>query len=322
MTDVRSKPPRPSPAKAVDRPTDRSGKRDTPKEQPARHTESNARRGGARVNNGNEAAYRDRNAGRNNNREKPTEDGAQPARRGGRGPRGDRQSRTGQTDTRKQVQQGWGAESGEKNWDDERQGEKIAKTEEAEPQTPAEEVEEPDNSKSFADYLAEKAQKETLAAKPERTANEGSKLDKKWAAAKELSKTEEDSYIQGSSEKAKREKQRKEKNFLDVDLRYVEPPRSGPAPRGGRAPRGGDRPARGGERSERGRGGPRGGDRAPRGDRAPPWWCPRCSRWCSPWQRPWPRWPYRRREELPQPRRQLNCLISDGNRAPGPDLLF
>lgn len=42
-------------------------------------------------------AYRDRNAGRNNNREKPTDEAAQPARRGGRGGRGDRQSRTGQT---------------------------------------------------------------------------------------------------------------------------------------------------------------------------------------------------------------------------------
>ncbi|CAI7570324.1 unnamed protein product [Penicillium discolor] len=261
--------PAPPPTKAIDRPVDRSGKRDAPKEQPARHTEANARRGG-RVTAGNEAAYRDRNAGRNNNREKPTDEAAQPARRGGRGGRGDRQSRTGQTDTRKQVQQGWGAENGEKTLDDERQGEKIAKKEENEPQTPveAEEQEEPDNSKSFADYLAEKAQRETLAAKPERTANEGAKLDKKWAAAKELSKQEEASYIQPSQEKAKREKQRKEKNFLDVDLRYVEPPRSGPAPRGrgDRAPRG-DRPARGGERSERGRGGPRGGDRAPRGDR-------------------------------------------------------
>ncbi|CAI7664703.1 unnamed protein product [Penicillium glandicola] len=258
--------PAPPPAKAVDRPADRSGKRDTPKEVPARHNEANARRGG-RVTAGNEAAYRDRNAGRNNNREKPTDEAGQPARRGGRGPRGDRQSRTGQTDTRKQVQQGWGAESGEKTLDDERQGEKIAKKEENEPQTPveAEEQEEPDNSKSFADYLAEKAQRETLAAKPERTANEGAKLDKKWAAAKELAKQEEAAYIQPSHEKAKREKQRKEKNFLDVDLRYVEPPRSGPAPRGrgDRAPRG-DRPARGGER---GRGGPRGGDRAPRGDR-------------------------------------------------------
>ena len=42
-------------------------------------------------------AFRDRNAGRNNNRAKPTEETEQPARRGGRGPRGDRQSRTGQT---------------------------------------------------------------------------------------------------------------------------------------------------------------------------------------------------------------------------------
>ncbi|KAJ6058422.1 uncharacterized protein N7446_008005 [Penicillium canescens] len=265
MADVRSKT-RSSPTRAVDRTADRSGKRDTPKEPAARHNEANARRGG-RVTAGNEAAFRDRNAGRNNNREKPTDEAAQPARRRGGGGRGDRQSRTGQTDTRKQVQQGWGAESGEKTWDDERQGEKIAKNEEAEPQTPADEEakEEPDNSKSFADYLAEKAQKETLAAKPVRAANEGSKLDKKWAEAKELAKDDEESYIAGSGEKTKREKQRKEKNFLDVDLRYVEPPRSGPAPRGGRGGRGdrGDRPARGGER------GARGGDRAPRGDRPP-----------------------------------------------------
>ncbi|KAJ6057106.1 hypothetical protein N7499_009977 [Penicillium canescens] len=258
--------PAPPPTRAVDRTADRSGKRDTPKEPAARHNEANARRGG-RVTAGNEAAFRDRNAGRNNNREKPTDEAAQPARRRGGGGRGDRQSRTGQTDTRKQVQQGWGAESGEKTWDDERQGEKIAKNEEAEPQTPADEEakEEPDNSKSFADYLAEKAQKETLAAKPVRAANEGSKLDKKWAEAKELAKDDEESYIAGSGEKTKREKQRKEKNFLDVDLRYVEPPRSGPAPRGGRGGRGdrGDRPARGGER------GARGGDRAPRGDRPP-----------------------------------------------------
>jgi plasminogen activator inhibitor 1 RNA-binding protein len=43
-------------------------------------------------------AFRDRNAGRNNNRSKPTDETEQPPRtgRGGRG-RGDRQSRTGQT---------------------------------------------------------------------------------------------------------------------------------------------------------------------------------------------------------------------------------
>jgi plasminogen activator inhibitor 1 RNA-binding protein len=42
-------------------------------------------------------AYRDRNAGRTNNREKPTDEAAAPARRGPRNARGDRQSRTGQT---------------------------------------------------------------------------------------------------------------------------------------------------------------------------------------------------------------------------------
>lgn len=121
--------------------------------------------------------------------------------------------------------------------------------------------------------MAEKAAKDSLAAKPVRTANEGSKTDKKWANAKELKHPEEeDSYIKGTSEKAKREKQRKEKTYLDVDLRYVEQPRSSPSgPRGGRGGRGGDRPPRGGDRPPRGgdraRGGPRGGAArgAPRG---------------------------------------------------------
>jgi len=167
------------------------------------------------------------------------------------------------SDTPKQVQQGWGAESGEKAWDDERQGEKLAKDEENAPQTPAEEVEEPDNSKSYSEYLAEKAARESLAAKPVRAPNEGVKEDKKWANAKEIAHKEEESYIPGSGEKSQRQKQRKEKNFLDVDLRYVEPPRSSPAPRGGRGGRGGDRAPRGDRPS---RGAPRGG--APRGSGA------------------------------------------------------
>lgn len=269
-----NRPPAP-PAKAVDRPAARVGKRDAPKEAPTTTQpprENNGRRGG-RVNAGNEAAFRDRNAGRNNNRSKPTDEAEQPARRGGnRGGRGDRQSRTGQTDTRKQVQQGWGAESGEKAFDDERAAEKIAKDEENEPQTPAAEEEEADKSKSFSDYLAEKAQRESLAAKPVRSANEGSKDDKKWAGATELKQAEESAYMQGSSEKSKSQKQRKEKNFLDVDLRYVEPARTGPSngTRGGRGGRGGDRPR--GDRAPRGgdrpRGGaPRGGAPAPRGGR-------------------------------------------------------
>ncbi|KAJ5609159.1 hypothetical protein N7528_009726 [Penicillium herquei] len=262
-----SRPPAP-PARAVDRPAPRVGKRDAPKEAPAAaaapRSENNNRRGG-RVNNGNDAAFRDRNAGRNNNRSKPTEEGEQPSRpRGNRGPRGDRQSRTGQTDTRKQVQQGWGGESGEKNLDDERVGENIAKEDEKEPQTPVEDAEEADKSKSYTDYLAEKAARDSLAAKPVRAANEGTKEDKKWASATALKRGEEqESYMAPTSEKTRSQKQRKEKNVLDVDMRFVEQPRTGgpsSGPRGGRGGRGGDRAPRGDRPA---RGGPRGG--APRG---------------------------------------------------------
>ncbi|KAI9929078.1 hypothetical protein ASPWEDRAFT_36970 [Aspergillus wentii DTO 134E9] len=277
MADVRSKnvyellgndpeldpnrPPAP-PAKAVDRPAPRHGKRDAPKEPVSQpRPETNNRRGGRPG--GNEAAFRDRNAGRNSNREKPTEEGAAPPqRRGGDrgGRRGDRQSRSGQTDTRKQVNQGWGAQSGEKALDDEKAAEDIANKDENEPETPAEDAEAADKSKSFADYLAEKAQQDDLRAKPVRAANEGSKLDKKWAEAKELKDDGETEYIKGKEEKGKREKQRKEKNFLDVDLRFVEAPRTGgngPRGRGGRGGAG-----RGGARGGRGNGPRAGGERA------------------------------------------------------------
>lgn len=114
----------------------------------------------------------------------------------------------------------------------------------------APEPEPEDHSKSYADYLAEQAEKKLKLSdgiKEARKPNEGSKQEKKWAEAKPFSKDEEDDeYIAGKGGKEKRERQRKEKNRLDVDIRYVEPS-------GGR---GGDR-GRGG----RGRGEYRGGDR-------------------------------------------------------------
>ena len=85
-----------------------------------------------------------------------------------------------------------------------------------------------------------------------RKPNEGRKIDKKWEAAKALPKGEGDEeYFSGKGEKARKEKQRKEKNILDVDLRYVEPS-SGRGDRG-RGGRGGRGDYRGGERG-RGRG--------------------------------------------------------------------
>lgn len=160
------------------------------------------------------------------------------------------------------MNQGWGAQTGEKAgdkaWDDERAAENIAQNE-SEPQTPAnEEPAEPaEKVKSYAEYLAEKAAQGDLSAKPVRAANEGSNVDKKWANAKELKRTpeEEEAYIKGKEEKAKRDKQRKEKNILEVDMRFVESPRGGREPRGGRGGRG-QRGGRGG----RGNGAPRGGE--------------------------------------------------------------
>ena len=124
---------------------------------------------------------------------------------------------------------------------------------------PAAEPEAEDNSKSYAEYLAEQAEKKLKLGAPvpeARKPNEGRKPDKKWEAAKPLPQSEgNEEYFSGKGEKARREKQRKEKNILDVDLRYVEPS-SGRGDRG-RGGRGGRGEYRGGERG-RGRGRGRG----------------------------------------------------------------
>ena len=135
------------------------------------------------------------------------------------------------------------------------------------------EEEEADNAVSYADYLIQKAERLSLQAAATRKANEGTKEDKKWAQAQELKKTEEEEFIAGSTGKAKRTRERKQKEVLDIDQRFVEQP-SRDAGRGGRGRgdgprRGGDRGAFRGERgagrgprgdgASRGRGGPRGG---------------------------------------------------------------
>jgi plasminogen activator inhibitor 1 RNA-binding protein len=83
-----------------------------------------------------------------------------------------------------------------------------------------------------------------------RKPNEGSKLDKKWVNAKPLVKDDDEDFISGTYGKAKRERERKTKQVVDIDQRYVEPERS----RGGRGGRGG----RGAPRGDA-RGAPRGG---------------------------------------------------------------
>ncbi|KAL3426773.1 elicitor protein [Phlyctema vagabunda] len=288
-----------APVKVVDKTPARTTKRNATGEAPATKAPAASEgRGGRRGGyNGNEGAFRDRNAGSANNRGKPTEDGRAPGTYDGRGrgrgrggPRNfDRHSRGVGGESEKQAAHGWGATEGNAELDDEQAGEAIAKTEQKEALTGDGEAEgaveaeaEPeDNSISYADYLAQQAEKKLAlgAGIPEaRKANEGSKQDKKWANAKAIAKEEEEDFVAGSGGKAKRERERKQKQTLEIDQRFVEAPEQRGGRGGFRGGRGrGDGPARGGRGEFRGgrgdgargrgrgdfRGPPRGG--APRG---------------------------------------------------------
>lgn len=167
---------------------------------------------------------------------------------------------------------------------DEQAGEALAKADQKDDAAEADaEVAEPepeDNSKSYEEYLAELAEKKLALGSgvPEaRKPNEGSKQNKKWQTAKELSKEEEEDFVAASAGKAKRERERKQKQVIDIDQRFVEAPERSGGRGGFRGGRGrGDGPSRGGRgegfrgRGDRGgrgrgdgnfRGGPRGGPR-------------------------------------------------------------
>jgi len=221
---------------------------------------------------GNDAAFRDRNAGSDRNRSKPTDDAARGSRggyrgRGGRGGRGgraqdDRHSKTGITDTEKATAQGWGATEGQAELKDEQAGEEIAQAEkkqDAAADVETKEEEEEEKHMTLDQYQAEQAEKklalENEAALALRKANEGVKEDKKWAGAKPLVKEEDENYFIGTGGKTKRERERKVKQLVELENRYIEPERPTRGGRGG---------ARGGARGDgargRGRGAPRGGE--------------------------------------------------------------
>jgi len=282
------------PVKVIDKTPARTTKRNAPAEAPASKAPAVSEgRGGRRGGHaGNEGAYRDRNAGRAHNQEKPTEDGAaRPARDGGsyraRGRGGrpfDRHSQGVGGNSEKQAGHGWGANEGGAELDDEQAGEAIAKADQKEALTgdgegapaeaaePVAEAEPEDNSISYADYLAQQAEKKLTLGNESlqvRKPNEGSKQDKKWANAKAIAKEEEEDFVAGSGGKAKRERERKQKQLLEIDQRFVEAPERGGRGgfRGGRG-RGGDGASRGGRgegRGGRGGDGNRGGQRG-RGD--------------------------------------------------------
>lgn len=114
---------------------------------------------------------------------------------------------------------------------------------------PVPEEPEEEKVKTYDDFLAEKAAKQAaLGALPAaRQPNEGSRTNA--TPLKKSGEDEEEVLFAGKEAKAKREKERKQKQIVEIDQRFQEIPRGGRGDRGGRS--------RGGDRGER-RGGPRG----------------------------------------------------------------
>ncbi|KAF2817590.1 uncharacterized protein BDZ99DRAFT_565312 [Mytilinidion resinicola] len=287
------------PAKAIEKPVARAGKRNTPAEPPVR--DARASRGG-----NNDGGFRNRGGEGNQNRSRASGESGESGYRGrggrgrggrGRGGNGDRHSRTGIAEHDKQTAHGWGGQTGGDEWADEKAGEAIAKEEEkaegvvssdqawnadaqpadpfahenagAEAAAPAEEPEE-DKTKSYTAWLAEQAEKKLNLSSPEvRKPNEGS--TKKFPEGKPLTKEEEEEYVAGSGGKAKRERQRKEKTIVELDNErlHKEPSDSFRGGRGGRGRGRGEGSFRGEGRGRggRGRGEGRGDFRGGRGGR-------------------------------------------------------
>ncbi|KAI0999711.1 hypothetical protein K3495_g8487 [Podosphaera aphanis] len=260
------------PVKVIDKTPARTTKRNAPAEAPASKNSAayEGRSGGNGRRSGNDGAFRDPNAGSANNRKKPVEaestnpSGTQEGRgRGGRsGPRNfDRHSRGVGGDSEKQANHGWGANEGISELADEEAGKAQAENEkmaaiaawgEATPYGQPD-VEPEDTSISYADYIIQQEEKKAALAAEAlkiRKPNEGATESGKWANAKPIVKDDAEDFVPGTTGKAKRDRERRQKQVIDIDQRFVDS-----SERGGRG---------GGFRGGRGRGG-RGG----RGDGPP-----------------------------------------------------
>ncbi|KAL2156562.1 hypothetical protein VTH82DRAFT_1307 [Thermothelomyces myriococcoides] len=253
--DVEEDEPRP-PVKPVEKTSTHTAKRNTDGLPPSKGpTTSGNRRGGAKVS-GNEAVFRDRDAGRESNRARPTDEPPRGGRRGGFRERGgDRRPYRSapHSNSEKQAEKSWGAAEGESELKDEKAAAEIAESEKkadeeaGEPEAKEEGPEE--KQMTYDQYLAQLEQKKVDAELPVRKPNEGVN-DSKWKDFTPLKRDENEDYVPGTGGKAKRERERKQKTFLEIEHRY-EPER----PRGARGGRGGGRGRGRGGAPRTGRGG-------------------------------------------------------------------
>lgn len=212
--------------------------------------------------NGNNAAFKNKNAGRSANRkvEAPT---TTNNHRSARHERTDRQNKSGKTDTAKRVKAGWGDDN--KVPEDEEAGEEIAHADEAADQAEDEALETP-KQQTLEEYLAEQKADGLNVNRGPRKANEG---DNALANSKLLVKEEQEQEVAPRKQPTKQKTQKKQVVTLDP-VPSAMPPliQRGDDRRGGRGGARGD--SRSGPRGGRGggRGGARGGGRGGRSGRS------------------------------------------------------
>lgn len=169
--------------------------------------------------NGNEAAFKDKSVGRNANRSRATGDdsGRKPPRKTANRP--DRKSQTGKVDSDKKVKMGWGDDN--KELEEEQAAAAIAKDErsqDAQAEQPVVE-EEPDNTKTLEEYLAELSTKSVKTDRSVRAPNANAvDSDNKWTA---VEKTAEADLFVGAEAKKEKVKARKEKSILEPEITFV-----------------------------------------------------------------------------------------------------
>lgn len=176
----------------------------------------------------------------------------------------DRQSGTGKSDSAKRIEQGWGGDDPQRELDAESKARIDADQEDdgqaksqAEPNGAAEEAApaEKDNTKTLDEYLAEQASKRAQigAVKTARPAEAVDNLGTKFE------KAGDEDYYSVKTERALRQRDRKEKQIIEIDQTFNGPPAAGRG-RGRGGARGGGRGRGGADRggADRGRGRGRG----------------------------------------------------------------
>jgi hypothetical protein len=188
-------------------------------------------KGGKKPLSGNEAALKDKSAGRSSNRNQKVDDKASQRKSK---PRTDRQARSFKSDSEKKVKQaGWTADG-----ESELAAETAPIAEDGE-EAPAASEEPKEAKKSYADYLAEQS---ANAAKPAAVARAIEGVNEEDI----IVKTQE-SFIEATKTKNTKAKAQKTKTFFEFEALTPEQAPRERAPRDNRAPRGGRAPARGGK---------------------------------------------------------------------------